>query len=291
LLIGPWEHGDPSASTRRVGDRDFGADAGLAYHDLVLDWCDWHVRGIDKGISAQPPVRVFLMGANRWLEGREWPLPGTNPRPLYFRSGGRLTWAPPVEAESPDRFTHDPNDPLEDPHYEAGLGPHDQRAVERRRDLLVFTSDPLEQDLDVVGHIEFRLWIASSAFDTDFFARLLDIEPDGAAWNLMSPTLEILRTRYRDSERDPEMMQPGMPYELTFKLGVTANRFLRGHRIRVHVSSSFFPHLDRNPNTGRPVSAADRLMPARQTVFHDPTRPSRVILPVLKREGASQRDV
>jgi putative CocE/NonD family hydrolase len=281
LLIGPWTHGDPAPDRTHVGDRDFGTDAGLAYDALVLDWCDWHVRGVDRGLAGAAPVRVFVMGANRWRESADWPLPGTRLRTLYFRSGGRLSAEAPGGEEPPGRYTFDPNDPLEDPHFDAGLGPHDQRALETRRDLLVFTSDPLEEDLEVIGPLEFRLWVASSAFDTDFFARLLDVEPDGPAWNLMSPTLEVLRARYRTSEREPELMTPGRPYELVLRLGLTANRFLRGHRLRVHVSSSFFPHLDRNPNTGRPVASSEELVAAHQVVFHDRARPSRVILPVV----------
>ena len=280
LVIGPWTHGDPAPGDRRIGDRDFGPEAGLDYDTLVLDWCDWHVKGIDHGLASRPPVRIFLMGANRWRDGAEWPLPGTTKRTLYFRSDGRLTWSAPTGDDEPRAFTFDPNDPLEDPHFDAGLGPHDQRAIEKRPDVLVFTSEPLEEDLDVIGHVEFRLWIASSGVDTDFFARLLDVEPDGPAWNLMSPTLEVLRVRYRGGEQEPELMTPGTPHEITLALGVTANRFLRGHRIRVHVSSSFFPHLDRNPNTGSPVASAARLVPARQTVFLDRRRPSRAILPV-----------
>ena len=147
--------------------------------------------------------------------------------------------------------------------------------------MLTFTTPPLEEDVEVIGQIEFRLWIASSALDTDFICRLIDVEPDGTAWNLMSPTLEVLRAKYRHGEAEPVYLTPGRPEELTLRLGLTANRFLRGHRIRVQVMSSFFPHLDRNPNTGRPSAIESRLVPARQTIFHDAARPSRVILPVV----------
>lgn len=283
LVIGPWVHGEPTLQSTRVGDRDFGAAAGLDYDSLVLDWCDWHLRGIDRGLSAAAPVRVFVMGANRWREGQEWPLPGTTSRPIFLRAGGRLTWEAPSAAEAPDRYVFDPNDPVEDPHYDRGLGPHDQRGIEARPDVLTFTSEPLAADLEVIGSIEIHLWIASSAPDTDFVARLLDVEPGGGpAWNLMSPTLEVIRARYRSNEREPELMQPGRPYELVLRLGMTGNRFLKGHRIRLQVTSSFFPHLDRNPNTGRPVPHEGTLVPARQTVFHDAARPSRVILPVVE---------
>lgn len=280
LLIGPWVHGEPSPASTKVGDRDFGPAAGLDYDALVLDWCDWHMRGIDR-VSRDPAVRLFVMGANRWRESSTWPLDGLSLRTMYLREGGRLTGQAPAAGEAAARFVYDPNDPLEDPHYDDGLGPHDQRAIEGRKDLLVYTSEPLPDDLEVIGAIEFRLWVASSALDTDFVARLLDVEPDGTAWNLMSPTLEVLRLKYRNAEREPELLVPGQPVEIVLRLGVTANVFRRGHRIRVHVTSSFFPHVDRNPNTGRPSAIESRLVSARQTVLHDASRPSRVILPVL----------
>jgi len=282
LLIGPWTHGEPTASTTRVGHRDFGLAAGLDYEGLVLDWCEEHLRGVDRGLRDAPPVRVFVMGSNRWRAGTSWPPVPVAPRPLYLRAGRRLSWTAPEDAEPPDAFLYDPHDPVEDPYYDEGLGPHDQRAIAGRPDVLTFSTDPLEADLEVIGPIEFRIWIASTAPDTDLFARLLDIEPDGTMWNLMSPTLEVLRLRYRRGERDPELLTPGVATEVALTLGLTANSFARGHRIGVQITSSFFPHLDRNPNTGRPVPIEDRLVAARQTIFHDATRPSRVILPVVQ---------
>ena len=280
LVIGPWVHGEPRPETRKVGDRDFGEGAGLDYDALVLDWCDLHARGVDRGLRSEPPVRLFVMGANRWRAETTWPVPST-PRTLYLRAGGGLTSEPPAAGETPARFVFDPNDPVEDPHFDAGLGAHDQRAIEARQDVLVVSTPPLDQDLEVVGSVEFRLWVASSAPDTDFYCRLLDLDRDGAVWNLMSPTLEVVRAKYRHGEEEPEYLVPGQPVELVFRLALTANRFLRGHRIRVQVTSSFFPHLDRNPNTGRPAAIESTLVPARQVVFHDGARPSRVILPVV----------
>jgi len=282
LVIGPWTHGEPTLERTRYGDRDFGPAAALDYESLVLDWCDLHVRGIDRGLRTSPRVRVFVMGRNAWRESNEWPIPNARPRALYLRGEGRLTWEPPAAAEPPDRYTCDPNDPVEDPHFDAGLGAHDQRDVESRRDVLVYTSEPLAEDLEVVGAIECRVWLASSAPDTDLFVRVLDVEPDGPAWNLMSPTIEVLRARYRLGEREPELLEPGVPVELSLRLAVTANLFKRGHRIRVHVASSFFPHLDRNPQTGRPVPAESRLVPAVNVILHDAERPSRVLLPVVE---------
>jgi putative CocE/NonD family hydrolase len=280
LVIGPWVHGEPTPGTRKVGDRDFGDAAGLDYDALVLDWCDLHARGVDRGLKAESPVRLFVMGANRWRGESAWPVPST-PLTLHLRADGGLTASAPAAGESPARFVFDPNDPVEDPHFDAGLGPHDQRAIEARQDVLVYSTPPLDEDLEVVGSIEFRLWVASSAPDTDFYCRLLDVDRDGAVWNLMSPTLEVVRAKHRNGEEEPAYLVAGQPVELVFRLGLTANRFQRGHRIRVQVTSSFFPHLDRNPNTGRASAIETRLVPARQVVFHDAGRPSRVILPVV----------
>jgi hypothetical protein len=283
LTIGPWTHGGQARS--RFGERDFGVDAAIQYDDLVLDWSDLHLRGvIGNGLASEPPVRVFTMGTNRWRTASEWPIPRTRYESWFLRGGGRITSEPPGASEGFDAFTYDPNDPVVDPHggaYSGVLGPFDQQSVGQRKDVLVFTSEPLREDLEVTGNIEIHLWIASTAPDTDFHVHVLDVEPDGRAWNLMSPTVAVIRARYRTDERQPELMIPGRPYELTFRLPITSNCFLRGHRIRAHVMSSFFPHLDRNPNTGRPVSAEGRLVPARQTVFHDANHRSRLILPVV----------
>ena len=281
LVIGPWTHGEPDLSTTRVGDRDFGPAAGLDYQRLVLDWCDLHVCGIDRGLSREPRVRVFVMGSNTWRTSNEWPIAGIAPRALFLRAGGRLTWEAPAAGEPAARYRYDPKDPLEDPHFDKGLGPHDQRPVEKRSDVLTFTSDPLQNDLEIIGAIECRIWLASTAPDTDLIVRLLDVEPDGPAWNLMSPTLEVLRVRYRGGEVQPLMLLPGVPVEVRLPLPVCANRFLRGHRIRVHITSSFFPHVDRNPNTGRAVSGETRLVAATNAIYHDAQRQSRIVLPVV----------
>jgi putative CocE/NonD family hydrolase len=220
------------------------------------------------------------MGANNWREARDWPVPSSQ-MAYFLRAGGRLSTEAPGAAESADTYVSDPMHPVEDPHFEAGLGPHDQRPLESRRDVLVYSTPPLDEDVLVIGQIECRLWIASSAVDTDFLCRLLDVEPAGPAWNLVSPTLEVLRTRYRESEAEPQWLAPDRPVEIVLRTALTANRFLRGHQIRLHVLSSFFPHLDRNPNTGEVSATASRLAPARQTVFHDASRPSRIMLPIV----------
>ena len=281
LVIGPWVHGEPKPATRKVGDRDFGEAAGLDYDALVLDWCDLHARGVDRGLHV-PAASAAVRDGRQSLARRDDLARAVDAAARSIcvpAERSRRTHRP--TARRPTRFVFDPNDPVEDPHFDAGLGPHDQRAIEARQDVLVFSTPPLDEDLEVVGSIEFRFWVASSAPDTDFYCRLLDVDRDGAAWNLMSPTLEVLRAKYRNGEEEPAYLVPGQPVELVFRLALTANRFLRGHRIRVHVTSSFFPHLDRNPNTGRPSAIESTLVPARQVVFHDAARPPSVILPVV----------
>ncbi len=284
LTIGPWTHGGQSRS--RFGDRDFGPDAAIQYDDLVLDWNDLHLRGVDDNqLAKQSPVRVFTMGTNRWRAAETWPIPDTRYESWFLRGGGRLSTGAPAANEGSVGYTYDPADPVVDPHggpYAGVLGPFDQREVAKRPDVLVFRSEPLGANLEVTGNIEIRLWVASSAPDTDFHVHVLDEEPDGRAWNLMSPTVAVTRARYRNGERRPELMTPGRPYPLVLRLPITSNCFLQGHRVRIHVMSSFFPHLDRNPNTGRPVPMEGKLVPARQTVFHDAQHPSRLILPVIR---------
>ena len=157
-------------------------------------------------------------------------------------------------------------------------GPMDQRPVEKRRDVLVYSGNPLNQDLEVTGVIRVALWASTTAPDTDFTAKLVDVFPDGRAVNL---TDGILRLRYRDSLERPALAAPGRVYALGIDAGVTSNVFLKGHRIRVEISSSNFPRFDRNPNTGGPLASETRLLTAVQTIYHDAQHPSRIILPVV----------
>ena len=155
----------------------------------------------------------------------------------------------------------------------------DQRGVEQRKDVLVYTTKPLKHHLEVVGPIQAVLYVATSAKDTDFTAKLVDVFPDGRAHNL---TDGILRLRYRNSLEKPELAVPGQIYRVTIDAGVTGNVFLKGHRIRLEVSSSNFPRFDRNANTGGPVEQAPKLVTATQTIYHDASHPSALILPVIK---------
>jgi putative CocE/NonD family hydrolase len=287
LLIGPWTHG---AQRNPVGELNFGFGSQAALIDLQVDfqtlqlrWFDRWLKGADNGILSEPPVQIFVMGANLWRRLEDWPPPATA-TPVYLREGGRLSTEAPGE-ERPDEFDYDPSDPvptrggalLMSPEYPAG--PHDQRPIEERPDVLIFTSEPLEHDTEVTGPISVELWAASSAPDTDFVARLCDVYPDGRSINL---TDGIVRARYRDFESGAgaSLLEPGRPYCFDIDLWSTSNVFKAGHRLRLQVTSSCFPRWDRNPNTGHALGVDAELAVAHQTVFHDRERPSHVLLPL-----------
>ena len=283
LIIGPWTHGEPTFASIGEGELDFGPNAGLDYQELVLRWHDRWLKGIDNGVDKEAPVKLFIMGDNVWRDEQEWPLARTQYTSYYLHEGGVLSSLNPEDGESPDRYTYDPLDPVVDPRG-GTLGPFDQSIFESRPDVLVYSTEPLTEDMEVTGPIEAELWASSSATDTDFFVRLLDVHPDGKAYNLMSPTLEVLRARYRNDESRPELLTPGEVTKFRLRQMMTGNVFKAGHRIRIHITSSFFPHLDRNPNTGHEIGVDAETVKAEQTIHHDREYPSRIILPIVPRD-------
>jgi uncharacterized protein len=288
LLIGPWTHSD---SRSPVGDLNFGVASQAGFINLQYDidrlqlrWFDHWLKGVDTGMLAEPPIKLFVMGANLWRDEQEWPLARAVPTPYYLHSGGALSTSLPG-SEPPDRYVYDPADPV--PTHGGALlmapefltGPRDQRAIEARADVLTYTTGVLEQDLEVTGPISVTLWACSSAVDTDFVARLVDVYPDGRAYNL---TDGIIRARYRTGQHD-ELLEPGVPTRFVIDLWATSNVFRAGHRVRLQITSSNFPRWDRNPNTGHPLgsdSIAD-LRVAEQSVLHDAEHPSHVLLPLV----------
>lgn len=281
LLIGPWRHGTPRLTKMAVGELDFGIEAGLDNDALLLRWFDHWLRGEDNGVDRDKPVKIFVMGENRWRDEESWPLERRVETAYYLAGKGGLTKNPP-EDEPPDTYDYDPRDPVVDLH-EGQQGPFDQSPLEKRRDVLVYTTAPLEEDVEVTGNIEVDLYASSSARDTDFVVRLLDVYPDGRAFNLMSPTVEVVRARYRNGEKRPELLEPGAVELYRLKNLVTSNLFKKGHRIRIHVTSSLFPHFDRNPNTGEPIGTSSRTEIAHQEIHHDARYPSKIVLPVIPR--------
>lgn len=296
LIIGPWSH---TNWTGIFPERDYGPAASADAADLTgaqLRWFDRWVKGEANGAEGDKPIRLFVMGTDAWRDEDDWPLPDTDYRPFYLHSGGVANGAAGdggLSRETPgdepaDAFLYDPRRPV--PTVGGAIlvreadaaGPRDQRPIEGRDDVLCYTSAPLTRPLEVIGPIALTLWASSSAPDTDFTGKLIDVGPDGRAELL---TDGILRARYRDSPTDPSPLQPGRPYELRLDLVATANVFLPGHRIRLEVSSSNFPRFDRNSNTGGPVAATaeDAFVPAINRVHHDRERPSRLVLPIIAR--------
>jgi len=234
-----------------------------------------------------PPGRLFLMGANEWRSADEWP-PAGGERVEYFLGSSTGANTPTGDGTlelsasdigNPDRYTYDPRDPVMSVY---GMNTHDeprdQRALAHRRDILIYETPPLMESVDMAGYPSMTLWASSDAPDTDFIASLIDVHPDGFAQQLC---YGIVRARFRNGLDAPELMTPGQVYEFQFDMLPTCNRFLLGHRIRVDISSSDFPNFDRNHNTGGEDWAESELRVARQTIYHDASRPSRLILPTM----------
>jgi hypothetical protein len=297
LIIGPWDHLN---STGIYPDRKFGLTADAITQDLTGQ----HVRFFDRwlrdrrgALDGSASVKIFVMGIDRWREEQDWPLPGTSYVPYYLHSSGRANTAAgdgELSTEAPaqtaaDTFLYDPQRPVPSlggrlmlPSTANAAGPVDQRPVETRDDVLCFTSAVLTKPLEVTGHVSLTLYASSSAPDTDFTGKLVDVFPDGRAIFL---TDGIIRARYRKSLAEPEPLTPGEPYQLSLDLSVTSNVFLPGHRIRLEVSSSNFPRFDRNTNTGGVIAdeSADQATIAVNRVLHGPDYPSQLILPVVSR--------
>ena len=287
LIIGPWTHCNPAT---RAGEVEFGPEAAVYVDELVLRWFDFWLKGLENGILSEPPIKIFVMGDNRWRYEHEWPLARTEYIPYYLHSfgganslngNGTLDRGAP-ESEKPDSYIYDPANPVTDYRFEE-TGPRDQRPIEMRNDVLVYTSDPLPTDLEVTGPITAELWASSSAKDTDFVVKVTDVYPDGCSQNITPPLSGILRARYRESETSPMLLTPGRIYRFDIGLMYTSQVFKRGHRIRVAVTSSYFPHMDRNPNTGHPFGEDKEIVRAEQKIYHDKGYSSRVILPVIPR--------
>jgi uncharacterized protein len=289
LLVGPWAHGTTYGS---FPDHAFGIFArceAIDFAERQLLFFDRHLRD-HGGDDELPAVEIFVMGDNRWRIEEEWPLARARPTPWFFRMGARLSEEPPRD-EEPDRYTYNPNDPaptiggptsLPPRLMRPNAGPLDQRRLEERADVLAYTSAPLDRPLEVTGPVQVVLHAATTAADTDFVAKLCDVWPDGTSRILAEG---VLRCSFRDGFERPRPVQPGAPTEYTIDLVATANVFSAGHSIRVLVTSSSFPRFDRNPNTGHAcgIDGPDDLRPAEQTVFHDATRRSHVLLPVVER--------
>ena len=278
LIVGPWTH-TTDFSSSQVGELDFGPEAVRDFYQMADDWFGHWLKGESTGVEEWPPVQLFVMGANRWRAEEGWPPAGAEYTDYYLHGGGRLAPRPPSD-DPPDSYDYDPRDPVMTLYSPPGQQePQDQRALDGRRDVLTYQTDPVEEPVEVTGPITVHLWAASSAPDTDFVVKLMDVRPDGFVQELC---YGIVRARYRESYASPTLIEPGRAYEYAIQVNPTANLFRRGHRIRLDVSSSDFPNFDRNHNTGGDDYFESTLATARQTVYHDRERPSRVVLPVIR---------
>lgn len=288
VVLGPWPHSSVDIRKTRFGIWDFGPSAGLDYDAYLLDWFGRHLKG-NSGITI-PPVSVFVMGANRWRYEKEWPIPGTKQISLYLHSkgdasadrnnGSLLQKAP--EKNPTDSYVFDPENPVWDIAYEKSY-PYDQKHIESRKDVLVYTSEPLPEDLEITGQIAAELFVSSTAKDTDFAITFCDVDPNGLSVNLAGLDAGYLRMRYRNGFAKQEMMTPGEVYKIRIDNLYTSYLFKNGHRIRLQITSSKAPHYDPNPNTGTEIPTEKNLQKATQTIYHDHRYPSRLILPVISR--------
>ena len=289
LLIGPWSHQVSPWGKAQLGpngefeDRAFGPDApgdAIAEH---LRWYDTRLKGVDTGMDDEPPIKLFVMGANEWRFESEWPLARTQWTDFYLDVNGDLSTEA-SDNEGAISFDYDPNDPVPSwgGQYQSldRTGPRDRSEIETRDDVLIFESDVLEEGIEVTGPIRATIFGSSNCLDTDFTAALIDVEPDGKAIILCEG---ICRARFRNGTDDPQLMNPGEIYEFTIDMWDTSNLFKAGHRIRMEISSSNFPRYDRNLNSGGPIGyeGPEAIKVARNTLHVGGATPSRLVLPVI----------
>lgn len=303
IIIGPWTHmtglrnANPDMpSTGPDRSVDFGPAAQVNLGEVYLRWQDRWLKGIQNGIDEEPPYKIFVMGENYWRYEHEWPLARTKYTKYYLHSGGKansvagdgvLSAARPSGAPT-DQFTYDPQDPV--PTLGGNLldclrcntvkwGPVNQAAAEARNDVLVFSTPVLKEPVEVTGPLKVRLYASTSARDTDWTAKLVDVDPDGYARNIQEG---VIRARYRGGTEAPaSLLTPGKVYAYDIDLWATSNTFLPGHRIRVEISSSNFPWIDRNLNTGEDPMTSTRMETAHQTIYHSRKYPSYILLPII----------
>jgi uncharacterized protein len=293
LIVGPWGH-TPTSPEGKVGDVVFGKNAVLNQTETARAWFDYVLKGIQNKYATSPPVRLFVMGDNAWRDENEFPLARTRYTKYFLHStrgansiegDGLLNTTAPA-SERTETYEYDPQHPV--PTIGGRLccglvippGPFDQRPNEKRHDVLVFSTMPLEKDIEVTGFITVELYAASSAKDTDFTALLVDVDTSGYARFL---TDGIVRARYRNTTNQPEAIVPGQIYKYTIDLWATSNVFKAGHRIRIYLSSSNFPRFNRNLNTGEPIFGSTQMAQAKQTIYHDTRHASAIILPIIPR--------
>jgi uncharacterized protein len=286
LLLGPWTHGVEETAITKAGEREFGPAAVINYDELILRWMDQYLRGIDNGVDKEKPVRYFVMGDNRWREADTWP-PAAKPTPYYFaepeESGtqGHLRQDGLPEREIVSSFVSDPANPVTNTF--ASSGAHDYRELAKRGDVLLFDSEPLDEEIEVTGPIHAKVYLSCDCHDLDLWVRLLDVAPDGTAFNLMSPGLDVQRVSYREASKGRQLLTPDQIYEVGLKNLITSNVFQKGHRIRAQVLASFFPNFSRNLQTGELETVSAKTRKARVSIYTGRAHPSQLVLPIVPR--------
>ena len=286
LIIGPWSHSGRGKT--KVGAVDFGASAALDLVQTEIRYFDYWLKGKANGVNHDAPVRIFIMGANKWRDEQEGPPRRAAAHTLYLPSAGKANTPAgdgklqeELPASASDAYRYDPHDPVPTL-WSANMFtlPADQAPLAKRSDIVVYQSAPLAAPMEVVGYPEVILHAASSAQDTDFFAKLIDVAPDGQNRDIASG---MVRARYRNGLDKPKLLKPGAVIEYRIKLRPTANEFQPGHRIRLDLTSSDFPNYDRNHNTAADQNADAELVIAEQTIHHGGATPSRLVLPRMTR--------
>ena len=314
LIVGPWTHSRPNVSY--AGDAQFTPDAAIDLNAFQQRWFDHWLKGVDNGVDREAPVRIYVMGGGDghktpegrvfvggyWRDEREWPLARSTPTMYYLHADGVLSPDKPVP-HAPVTYRFDPHNPvptlggnISSQGELSSAGATDQRCrptlwtckdsnpLSARNDVLVFQTPPLTRDVEVTGRLIVRLWAASDSPDTDFTAKLIDVYPPNADFPggiELNIGDSIVRARYRNGPGKAEMLQSGKPYEFTIEMYPTSLIFRHGHRIRLDISSSNFPRFDVNPNTGEPLNDNRRWRVAENSVYFDPTHPSRIVLPLV----------
>lgn len=295
IVVSPTSHCRSEMATEHtiVGERDLGS-AQLNYWDMYLKWFEYWLKGIENGVRDMPRVRIYVMGKNEWRNESEWPLARTEFRNYYLHSSGRANnllgdgRLNPLRAdqETPDKYVYDPGNPVPSRGgplccmgtSDAPEGSFDQREVEARDDVLVYSTPPLDKGMEVTGPLQAVLYVSSDARDTDFTAKLVDVYPDGTAYNIQEG---VLRARYREGWDKKVWMEPHKVYEVNLQMEATSNFFGPGHRVRLEISSSNFPRFDRNLNTGGNNYDETEWVLAHNAIYHSSEYPSHVVLPII----------
>lgn len=284
LLLGPWVHGVDSTGKTKSGAREFGPSAAIDYDEVILRWMDHYLKGSENGVEHEKPVRYFVMGANQWHDSDVWPPPAQT-TPFFLTPAtagervGKLADHATARTENFSEFVSDPANAVVN-EYESS-GAHDYRKLAERADVLTFDSPSFETEKEVTGPITAQMFVSCDCRDLDLWVRLLDVAPDGTAFNLMSPGLDVLRASYRDLARGRQWLEPGKIYELSLKDLITSNVFLKGHRMRVQISASFYPNFSRNLQNGKSEVDSAEMTKARIRVYHDAEHPSQILLPLI----------